>query len=93
MKGQKTGGRTVGTPNKVTKTLRERLEGLAGDECAYAKRLHDLTQSTDEHVALKALALVLAYRYGKPPDIVELAGRHGGPVQVTFVGLDGKPLT
>lgn len=88
--GRKTGGRSRGTPNKSNAQLRDVLDryGIVDGEDLHAKRLHELTQSTDEHVATKALTLVLAYRHGKPPDVVELGGRDGQPLAVRFVDVD-----
>lgn len=89
-KGQ--GGRPPGAANKASKPLRDVLDALAINPATaeidlHAQRLHALTQSDDELVALKALALVLAYRYGKPTEHVQVAGDGGGPVLVKFVGV------
>jgi hypothetical protein len=84
-KGQ--GGRPRGARNKAT-LLRDTLEALAVDkdgQDVHLARLSTLIQSDNELVALKALALVLAYRFGKPTEHVEVVGEDGGPVQVRFV--------
>jgi hypothetical protein len=70
--GQKTGGRAKGTPNRVTREIKDVLRDLAGKYDTHARRLHTLTQSGDEQVAVKALAIVFAYRFGKPKESVEL---------------------
>jgi hypothetical protein len=54
----------------------------------HAERLHTLTQSEDEHVAVKALTVVAAYRFGKPTEHLELGGDGGGPILVKFVDVD-----
>lgn len=81
-------GRKAGTPNRATKELRTLLDGLAKDPNGvdlHAQRLHQLTQSKDEQVAVKALTTVLAYRFGKPVEHHEIGGEGGGPVRVEFV--------
>jgi hypothetical protein len=83
-----TGGRPKGAKNRSTRDLRAVLDALArGPKHTdlHAQRLHQLTLSSDEHVAVKALNTVLAYRYGKPKESVELTGAEGGPVVVKFV--------
>lgn len=86
-KGQ--GGRPLGAGNKATKPLRDVLDALAVDDKdkktdLHAKRLHDLTQSSDEHVAVKALTVVMAYRYGKPSEHMTVTDPNGGPLTVRF---------
>lgn len=86
--GKKTGGRKAGTPNKANAPIAEVLTKLgtdAGGVDLHAKRLHQLTLSDDEHVSIKALNVVLAYRYGKPTEHLQLGGEGGGPVTVRFV--------
>ncbi len=90
------GGRPRGASNRATKDLKDVLAqlclvdktGKAGNTDLHASRLHDLTQSTDEHVAIKALTLVMAYRYGKPVEHHQIGGEGGGPVIVRFVDAD-----
>lgn len=81
------GGRPRGASNRVTKQLRDVLDKLAtkGKEDLHAARLHQLTMSSDENVAIKALTLSLAYRHGKPTEHLELGGEGGGPVMIRFV--------
>lgn len=89
-KGQKTGGRTSGTPNRATKPIRDVLDklGTDGKVDLHAARLHSLTLSSDEHVSIKALTVVMAYRHGKPTEHLEIGGEGGGPVRVKFVDVD-----
>lgn len=56
--------------------------GTKGKVDLHAARLHALTQSADEQVAIKALTVVLAYRCGKPAEHVAITGGDGGPVQI-----------
>lgn len=89
--GKKTGGRTAGTPNRDTKPIAAVLTKLGTDAAGvdmHAARLHQLTLSADEHVSIKALNVVLAYRYGKPTEHHQIGGEGGGPVVITFVGVD-----
>lgn len=90
-KGQ--GGRPRGARNRTTtsKDIRELLEQVKSGD-GDVERLRTLSRSADEQVALKATLAILAYRFGKPPERLEVGGEGGGPVQVTFVGLDGKVL-
>lgn len=89
-KGKKTGGRTAGTSNRATKPIRDVLEklGTDGKVDLHAARLHQLTLSDDEHVSIKALGVVMAYRHGKPTEHIELGGEGGGPIRVKFVDVD-----
>lgn len=85
--GTKTGGRRAGTPNRDTREISAVLAKLGTDQKKdlHAARLHQLTLSDDEHVAIKALGLVLAYRHGKPTEHVQVGGEGGGPVTIRFV--------
>lgn len=80
-KGQ--GGRPKGAPNRVTREIRDVLTDLAGNDDSHARRLHALTCSEDEQVAVKALSIVFAYRFGKPKESVEVTVPQ--PVLVRFV--------
>lgn len=87
--GRKTGGRRAGTPNKTTRPIAEVLERLGTDDAGidtHAKSLHDLTLSDDEHVRIKALNVVMAYRHGKPTEHHQIGGDGGGPIVVKFIG-------
>lgn len=44
MRGKKTGGRTKGTPNKTTKTIREKLSEVTSDYYNSDKFFQDLAQ-------------------------------------------------
>jgi hypothetical protein len=86
-KGQ--GGRPVGARNKAT-LFRDTLDALSADKDGqdlHLARLSELVRSADEHVSLKALALVLAYRFGKPTEHIEVAGEGGGPVAVRIIEI------
>lgn len=65
-------GRPLGTPNRVTREIRELLGPL--DEPA-VDRLKVLIDSEDQAIALKATELVLGYLHGKPRNAVEIETR------------------
>lgn len=66
--GKKTGGRKLGIPNKITRTMRE----LAKPHCKKAlKKLVELSQSDIPAIALAASNSLLDRGYGKPVSIIE----------------------
>lgn len=84
----KTGGRQPGTPNKATAAIKPALDalGLRRDGAdRHLQRLNTLTASTDEGIAVKALAIVLAYRFGKPPEFVTVVGDPDRPLLIKIV--------
>lgn len=87
IKGQ--GGRPLGARNKAS-MFRDTLDALAVDvdgQDLHLARLNKLAQDEDPQVALRALQLLLSYRYGKPTEYVEVTGEDGGPVTVRFVEI------
>lgn len=80
-KGQKTGGRVKGTPNKATREIREELARLFTPE--YFETLPNRLREGKLAPAIEAK--LLAYRYGEPRQTMELTGEGGGPVRVRFV--------
>lgn len=78
-KGQ--GGRPRGAGNKSTPEIKSVLDRLAveGKKDKHLLRLHQLTLDDDPHVSVKALSVVLAYRFGKPKESIE----HSGEVVMT----------
>ena len=67
-KGQKTGGRQRGTPNRATAEIRAAIQ-LHGDELVDA--LLALTKSDDERVRLGAIQTALDRGYGKAVQHIE----------------------
>ncbi len=67
-RGQKTGGRRKGMPNKVTAEIKEAFR-KHGKELV--KALLALTKSDDERVRLSAINACLDRGWGKPPQAVE----------------------
>jgi len=75
-KGQKTGGRRKGTPNKATAEIKAAFQ-QHGDELV--KALLALTKSDDERVRLGAIQAALDRGYGRPAQAVQLAARVARP--------------
>lgn len=69
-KGKKTGGRTAGTPNRVTREIREMTQGLF-DEAYW---LHTKVRLDDGKLAPAIEAKLLAYAYGEPAQTVDVPG-------------------
>ena len=85
-KRRKTGGRTAGTPNKRTQ-LEEILAAIdPTDGRVYWEQLHNLAAlpHPDTQARIKALALLLSYKYGKPIERQEHSGPGGGPIPYTW---------
>ena len=88
MKGQKTGGRTVGTPNKRTSAEQTIFEALAGPKGElYDQKLHEIASGAhgDHHARLKAIQIIAPYLWRKLPEAHEHSGPGGGPMQMTTV--------
>lgn len=84
MRGQKTGGRVAGTPNKRTADVMGRLEALGCDPLeGLAKIATDAT--TDTTLRARVLADLLPYLYPKRKSL-ELTGADGGAVEVDLAG-------
>lgn len=58
-------GRAKGVPNKQQRDLKALLDQHVPDEDLW-KRWKKKLDSDDEHISMKALELVLQYRFGKP---------------------------
>jgi hypothetical protein len=80
MRGQKTGGRTAGTPNRRTADVVGRLESLG---CDPLEGLATIAADPNTDTALRArvLADLLPYLYPKRKAL-ELTGADGGAVEV-----------
>lgn len=81
MKGQKTGGRKAGTPNKATREFRETITRLLEDNSEnFTAWLSDVA-STDKAKALDLVAKLAEYAAPKLAR-TELTGKDGGPLVV-----------
>lgn len=74
-KGQKTGGRTKGVPNKATKDIKELARALAPEA---TKRLQELLTSDNESVSLGAVKEIFDRAYGKASQVI--AGDADNPI-------------
>lgn len=90
-KGRKTGGRTKGTPNKLTHSVQEFLEAVLSNEDAvgYAKEFLEL-RGKSVGQAVHVFMRLLEYRFGQPKGTMEHTGPDGGPITHTIRFGDGK---
>jgi len=76
----KTGGRSKGTPNKVTLAIRE--AALLHGPNALAELARLMADGQTEHVRLAACKEVLDRAYGKSRQSIEHTGHDRGPIAV-----------
>lgn len=69
MKGKKTGGRSLGTPNKATREIKEVISSVVDIE-QLVKTLYRLAHGKKPNVL--AIRLLLAYSYGLPPQMLSI---------------------
>jgi hypothetical protein len=72
MKGKKTGGRTKGTPNKVTREAKEFCASVI-DDAAYQAALR--RRALTGKLAPAIECMLWYYAKGKPTESLDLAGR------------------
>jgi len=84
-KGRKTGGRTKGTPKKLTRDVQEFVERIfeAVDPVEITVEL--LTKCQSEKVQGMVLLRLLEYRYGRPRYDLTLDGRLQGRITLEQV--------
>lgn len=75
----KTGGRTAGTPNKVTADIKALAQEHG--ENAILQLATILTTSENHSARIAAAKELLDRGYGKAKQAVELTGEDGGPIQ------------
>lgn len=85
--GKKTGGRTKGTPNKVTAELRDRLQAII--ETA-VEELPDLLEQMPPEEKVKTLTALLPYVVPKLSN-VEVSGTDNGAIRVSLNLNSNKP--
>ena len=83
-KGRKTGGRTKGTPNKVTGAMAHALAELDPGGAVWARQIYTLACEPhgDPHVRIKALTLGAPYLWGRPPEHIQHSGEIRLPTTV-----------
>jgi hypothetical protein len=86
----KRGGKRANAGRK-TKVVEQNLHALL-NECVPGEQLESIIRKLGEdagHASFKirheARKLLLAYKYGKPVDRVELSGEGGGPIPITII--------
>ena len=75
-------GRPKGSLNRATKEVKAALRPTLPKA---KKRLRELVECQDAEIAFKAVALILAYTYGKPTERREVTGAGGGPHLIEFL--------
>ena len=85
--GKKTGGRTTGTPNKVTAQLREKLQSIIE---MTVDELPKLLEQMAPEERLKALTALLPYVVPKLSN-VEVSGTDNGTIRVSLNLNPEKP--
>lgn len=94
-KGQKTGGRQKGTPNKVTTEFRETVQSILDDNRDNAAEWLRMVAEGHGDVKpdpAKALDLLVKLAEFAAPKLArtELTGEGGGPVRVVATDLDER---
>jgi len=88
MKGLKTGGRSKGTPNKITQEIREALSLIVQKEIeAIAPQLKDLPTKERFDFVSKFLPFVIPRLESSPIGVGEIDERKQPP-QIVFVGTN-----
>lgn len=86
-KGVKTGGRVAGTPNKATSEVAKIIDQLCGPNAQQCfDQLAAIAVGKHDNVKARLVAnqTLLAYRHGKPREMVELTGAEGGALTLTW---------
>lgn len=78
-------GRVRGVPNKAHRDLKELLDAHVPDDELW-KRWQKKLDSKDEHISLKALELVLHYRFGKPVQPI-VGSEEQPPIQINVSAI------
>ena len=79
--GIKTGGRTAGTPNKVTAELRQQMQAIVE---ATVKDLPAILEDMAPEERIKALSVILPYVLPKLSSVVISGDEDAGPVRVSL---------
>lgn len=74
-KGQKTGGRRKGTPNKVTREISELAKAMVPESIQELGRL--AKEAVSETARVSAIGMILDRAYGKPSQAISHSGAVG----------------
>lgn len=81
--GKKTGGRTKGTPNKVTADIRAAAQKHGEEALVILATI--MTTSENDQARIAAAKELLDRGYGKSTQAVEMSGPEGAPLGVVIV--------
>lgn len=84
MKGQKTGGRNAGTPNKITKELREIIKDILDDNVEQIKKDFDSLKPKD-----RVTLYIDLLQYGLPKLQGVTIEAEILPYEIKFIDADG----
>ena len=87
--GPKTGGRTKGTPNKATASVRDVAKEYTSDAIA---TLVEVMQDKQAPSAARVSAAnsILDRAHGKAPQAIEHSGPNGGPIETITADMTAK---
>lgn len=81
MKGMKTGGRLAGTPNLITREVKERLLTLLNDQMEYLYNTTDINELRARNEVIRTILPFLVAKVGyevtettQPPVVVKIHG-------------------
>jgi hypothetical protein len=89
-KRPKYGGRRPGSPNKVTKEIKELARSYAAPAMKELARL--CVEAESEQARVSAIKELLDRAYGKSSQALQLSGEGGGPIQITLTRDDSNLL-
>lgn len=89
-KRPKYGGRRPGSPNKVTREIKELARSYAAPAMKELARLS--VKAASEQARVAAIKELLDRAYGKSPQALQLSGEGGGPIQITLTRDDSNLL-
>lgn len=93
MKGQKTGGRTAGTPNKVGGDTKEFILAILKDREHYLAEIIDETKLTNPIAAFKMMTDLMDFVVSKPKQMdVTTNGESMNTPQIIFQDISGKVI-
>lgn len=87
-KGTKTGGRVKGTPNKRTQEIQSILAEKPDGEMPKDFLLRMMRDKAQDHrLRVQCAQAVAPYCHSKMPQITEMSGKDGGPIETKDVSV------